>query len=210
MAEHKVSGGTMLLFIDPNGGTTYDTVVCLKSVGVSDSINQIDTSSWCGPGKLPGLLNISYSFDGYHVQDVDSGNISGTDLRMLLRNKTRIGWKLSPLNPVAGDEIQFGTGFLSYLSSSYSFNSTGTFNFTLQCHGIPTLIIESGYTGTFTFINDTAGTTPYNFQLYSASPFTLVITTFSEFEITAVPDLTYGYIASFNGYAGYGLSLIHI
>lgn len=145
MAEHKVSGGTMLLFIDPNGGTTYDTVVCLKSVGVSDSINPIDISSWCGSGKLPGLLNISYTFDGYHIQDVDTGRISGTDLRILLRNKTRIGWKISPESPVGGDEIQSGIGFISDLSSTYSFDSVGSFNLTVNVSGVPTTTIQPSF-----------------------------------------------------------------
>lgn len=147
MAEHKVSGGTMLLFIDPNGGTTYDTVVCLKSVGVSDSINPIDTSSWCGSGKLPGLLNISYSFDGFHIQDVDTGRISGTDLRVLLRNKTRIGWKIAPESPQIGDEIQSGIGFISSLSSNYSFDNVGDFSMTVEVKGNVTTEISSYYLG---------------------------------------------------------------
>lgn len=145
MAEHKVSGGTMLLFIDPNGGTSYDTVVCLKSVGVSDSINPIDTSSWCGSGKLPGLLNISYTFDGFHIQDVDTGRISGTDLRILLRNKTNISWKIAPESPVGGDEIQTGFGFISQLSSNYSFDNVGDFSMTVDVKGIPTTTIAPSF-----------------------------------------------------------------
>lgn len=148
MAEHKVSGGTMLLFIDPNGGTNYDTVVCLKSVGISDSINPIDTSSWCGSGKLPGLLNISYTFDGYHIQDVDTGRISGTDLRILLRNKTQISWMIAPESPVGGDEIQTGYGFISSLSSNYSFDNVGDFSMTVEVKDVPiTTISPSFYLG---------------------------------------------------------------
>ena len=119
MSEHKVSAGTMLLFIDPNGGTEYDTVICLKSVSITDSVASIDISSWCGPGKLPGLNDITLSFDGYHIQDPDSLRISGTDLRILLRNKTTIGWKLSPESPVGGDEIQTGLGFIDKIGRAH-------------------------------------------------------------------------------------------
>ncbi|CAB4143998.1 hypothetical protein UFOVP462_11 [uncultured Caudovirales phage] len=142
MAEHKVAGGTMLLFIDPAGGTDYDMVVCLTSVSKSDSITVVDASSACGPDKSPGTLELSYAFEGQHLQDPTTGKISGTSLRQLLRAKTTIGWKIAPEAPVAGDEIEEGTGFLSELSSTYAFDSVGTFTGTIQPFGDPTLSID--------------------------------------------------------------------
>lgn len=142
MAEHKVQGGTMLLFIDPAGGTAYDTVVCLTSVGKSDSVNVVDAASACGPDNQPGVLQISYTFEGQHLQDPDTGKISGTSLRQLLRAKTTVGFKIEPVTPVAGDEIETGTGFFSDLSSTYAFDSNGTFTGTLNPYGTPTLTIE--------------------------------------------------------------------
>lgn len=142
MAEHKVAGGTMLLFIDPAGGTDYDMVVCLTSVSKSDSVSVVDASSACGPDKSPGTLELSYAFEGQHLQDPTTGKISGTSLRQLLRAKTTIGWKIAPESPVAGDEIEEGTGFLSELSSTYAFDSVGTFTGTIQPYGDPTLSIE--------------------------------------------------------------------
>ena len=142
MAEHKVAGGTMLLFIDPTGGTDYDMVVCLTSVSKSDSISVVDASSACGPDKSPGTLELSYAFEGQHLQDPTTGKISGTSLRQLLRAKTTIGWKIAPESPVAGDEIESGTGFLSELSSTYAFDSVGTFTGSIQPYGDPTLSID--------------------------------------------------------------------
>ena len=142
MSEHKVQGGTMLLFIDPAGGTAYDTVVCLTSVGKSDSVNVIDAASACGPDKSPGVLDLSYTFEGQHLQDPTTDKISGTNLRQLLRAKTTIGWKIAPASPVIGDEIETGTGFISELSSTYAFDSVGTFSGTLQAYGTPTSTIE--------------------------------------------------------------------
>jgi hypothetical protein len=143
MAEHKVAGGTMLLFIDPAGGTSYDTVVCLTSVSKADSITVVDASSACGPDKSPGTLELSYAFEGQHLQDPDSGKVSGTSLRQLLRGKTTIGWMIAPETPVTGDEIESGTGFLSELSSTYAFDSVGTFTGTIQPFGDPTLSIQA-------------------------------------------------------------------
>lgn len=142
MAEHKVAGGTMLLFIDPAGGTDYDTVVCLTSVSKSASVSVVDASSACGPDKSPGTIELSYGFEGQHLQDPASGKISGTSLRQLLMAKTTVGWKIAPESPVAGDEIEEGTGYLSELSSTYAFDSVGTFTGTLQPYGTPTITIE--------------------------------------------------------------------
>jgi hypothetical protein len=149
MAEHKVQGGNMLLFIDPLGGTDYSTVVCLTSVSTSDSISVVDASSACGPDKSPGTLEISYAFEGQHLQDPTSSKIS-IDLRLLLRNETTIGWALSPEIPQPGDEIQFGTGYLSELSSTYAFDSVGTFTGTIQPYGTPSITIVGGGGGGFT------------------------------------------------------------
>lgn len=143
MAEHKVAGGTMLLFIDPTGGTDYDMVVCLTSVGKSDSISVVDASSACGPDKSPGTLELSYTFEGQHLQDPVSGKISGTSLRQLLRDKQTIGWQIAPETPVTGDEIESGTGYLSELSSTYAFDSVGTFTGTIQPYGEPSLTIQA-------------------------------------------------------------------
>jgi hypothetical protein len=143
MAEHKVAGGTMLLFIDPTGGTTYDTVVCLTSVSKSASVSVVDASSACGPDKSPGTVELSNGFEGQHLQDPVTGRISGTSLRQLLLAKTTVGYKIAPETPVTGDEIEEGTGFLSELSSTYSFDSIGTFTGSLNPFGQPTITIQA-------------------------------------------------------------------
>ena len=143
MAEHKVAGGTMLLFIDPAGGTDYDTVVCLTSVSKSATVSVVDASSACGPDKSPGTVELSNGFEGQHLQDPVTGKISGTSLRLLLLAKTTIGYKIAPESPVTGDEIEEGTGFLSELSSTYSFDSIGTFSGALNPFGQPTITIQA-------------------------------------------------------------------
>jgi hypothetical protein len=143
MAEHKVAGGTMLLFIDPAGGTDYDTVVCLTSVSKSASVSVVDASSACGPDKSPGTIELSYGFEGQHLQDPVTGKISGTSLRQLLMSKTTVGWMIAPESPVTGDEIEEGTGYLSELSSTYAFDSVGTFTGTIQPYGTPVITIQA-------------------------------------------------------------------
>ena len=196
MSEHKVQGSNMLLFIDPNGGTDYDMVVCLTSVGVSMSVQTVDAASACGPDKSPGSLEISYSFEGQHLQDPDAGKINGTDLRLLLNAEQTIGWKLSPETPIEGDEIQEGTGFISELSSTYAFDSVGTFTGTLMPYGTPTISVYSEstltlfidgpnfiwYAGTpitvpFDIASATGGVPPYTFGITPAMPTGLIFDT---------------------------------
>lgn len=143
MSEHKVAGGTMLLFIDPTGGNSYDTVVCLTNLTTADAVSVVDASSACGPDKSPGTIEISYTFEGQHLQDPVSGTISGSNLRQLLRSKATVGFKLSPVAPVTGDEVQEGTGYISELGSTYSYDSIATFSLTLQPFGTPSIVITT-------------------------------------------------------------------
>jgi len=143
MAEHKVQPSTMLLLIDPNGGTTYSTVVCLKSINKNDSVAAIDASSACGYKKLAGINDLSYNIEGLLLQDLLGGppKISGTGFRNLLRNFEIFGFKITPLTPQIGDEIEEGKAFFSAVSSSYSFDDVGNFNATFYPKGTPTLTI---------------------------------------------------------------------
>lgn len=145
MAEHRVGAGApMYLYIDPAGGTDYSTVVCLTRVSKSDSVDTVDSASACGPNKSIGSVNISYSAEGYHIQDADTGKISGTSLRQLLRSRTTVGFKISPETPVEGDEVETGTGFLSSLSSDYAFDADATFTLELQPFGSPVITVAAG------------------------------------------------------------------
>jgi len=141
MAEHKVAGGTMLLFIDPTGGTDYDMVVCLTSVGKNNSVNVIDGNTMCGYDKTVGDVTIDYNFEGFHLQNPDTGKISGTSLLELLRNKTKIGFKIAPESLVGGDEIEEGTGYITELSATYSFDAVGSFSGTITPNAIPVITI---------------------------------------------------------------------
>ena len=136
MAEHKLSGNDILLFIDPAGGTTYDTVICLTNQTWKGGVSIIDASTKCGPDSLPGKPNPqTVTFDGQHIYDATTGRISGPGLLPLMQNSTTIGWKISPVVLQNGDEILTGTGFISELDKAYSDNSPATFTGTISIYG---------------------------------------------------------------------------
>ena len=143
MAQHKLSGNQVFLFIDSAGGTDYDTMVCLTGKTWKGGNNVIDASSQCGPDNLPGQAQPqSISFTGQQVFNPDAGNITSVSLHTMLQNQTTIGWKISPAAPIEGDEILSGTGFLSELSKEYADASPATFTATLSIYGQTTQTIE--------------------------------------------------------------------
>lgn len=144
MAEHKLSGADILLFIDPAGGTSYKTLVCLTNQSFTGSSNVIDATSKCGADSLPGTQSNSISFEGQQLFDPETGRVSVISLHSLWQNKTTIGWKIAPVSPVAGDEIMTGTGFISELGKTYDQNSPAAFTGTLSIYGTAT---SEEYTG---------------------------------------------------------------
>jgi hypothetical protein len=142
MSEHKLSGTSVLLYIDPAGGTAYDTVVCLTSQSWTGSTNVIDATSKCGPDSLPGTQTNSVSFEGQHLYDPAVGKLSGVSLFDLWQGKTTVGWKISPAIPITGDEILSGTGFISELSKTYGQADPSTFTGTLSIYGSTTQVVE--------------------------------------------------------------------
>lgn len=141
MAEHKPIVGGVLLLIDPLGGTSYDTVVCMQSLDTTNEVASIDADSACGPDKLPGLFTFGVDFEGLQLQDPASGKLSGSDLKQLFLNKTVFSYKIAPATPVTGDEVQTGKAFISSIGDSYSYNDAATFSMSLQPVGTPTITI---------------------------------------------------------------------
>ena len=66
------------------------------------------------------------------------------ELRILLRGFTKFGYKITPLTPQIGDEIEEGKAFFSAVSSSYSFDDVGNFSAEFYPKGTPTLNIYEG------------------------------------------------------------------
>lgn len=143
MAEHNPIVGGVLLFIDPLGGTSYDTIVCMQSLDTSNELAVIDADSACGPKKLPGQFTFGVEFEGLQLQDPSSGKLSGSDLKQLFLNKTVFTYKIAPTTPVTGDEVQTGRAFISSISDSYSYNDAATFSMSLQPEGTPTITITT-------------------------------------------------------------------
>ena len=134
MAERKISGDDVLLFIGTDG-VTYNTVVCLTSQSVTRATSEIEANTKCGPDRLPGTQTNGVSFEGQILLDPDSGKISVDDLDDYWRNKTTIYWKMGKSIPTEGDITYYGTGFISQLDETYAQDAPSTFTGSIGVYG---------------------------------------------------------------------------
>jgi predicted secreted protein len=142
MAEHALSGKDILLLIDPTGGTTYSTAVCLNTHSFKTETNVIDATTKCGSDSLIGIAPPeTIDFEGVELFDPASGKISGVDLYTLKQANTVFSWKIAPTTPVTGDEVLTGKGFISSLSKEYAKDAAASFSGTITVKGLTGQVI---------------------------------------------------------------------
>jgi hypothetical protein len=133
--RRQISGIDILLQIDPLGGTNFDLIVCLTSNSLERTTTVINAASKCGPEKLPGVRSIQVPFAFNDVLDVNTGEISESDLHALWVNQTVFSFKYGKLTPAAGDVTYTGKGFLSDLKSSAAQNAAASTTGTIEVQG---------------------------------------------------------------------------
>lgn len=156
MAERKPAVGSIGVFIKT--GVAYIVLVCQTDLTFDRSRDAIDANSKCGPDQIPSN-NPTYEISGTAqilLGDDDAAEIPDTPLNkgsealldQLMRNKTTFDWKIGPLegNPVPGDVVYEGSGFLSNLSTAWPNEDASTFDFTIAVRGEYTQTIEPATT----------------------------------------------------------------
>lgn len=135
MAEHKINGTDVLLFVGLDG-VTYNTVVCLTSESVNRTTSVIDAKSKCGPDTLPGTQTNDIDFAGQVLADPDAGKTSTDELDDHWRNMTTIYWKVGKATPAIGDVTYSGTGFISDLKEDFAQDTVATFTGKISPYGL--------------------------------------------------------------------------
>ena len=143
MAQHKISGNDYLLLISDDGGTTYDTVVCLTSNSITRSTNTIDANTKCGPDKLPGTQSNGVTFEGQIMLDPSGSTVSLDVLEDSWSAIDTIYWKMAPVSPVTGDITYTGTGFISKLDEVFAQDAPGTFSDKIGVYGTITKAVTA-------------------------------------------------------------------
>lgn len=135
MAEHKLSGNDVLLFVGTDG-ITYNTVVCLTSNGITRARNEIDANTKCGADKLAGVQSNGLTFEGQNMYDPSAGRVSVDDLDDYWRNNTTVYWKMGKAVPAIGDVTYSGTGFISQLDEVFAQDTPSTFSGAIGVFGV--------------------------------------------------------------------------
>lgn len=135
MAERKVKGKDILLFIDLAGGAEYDDIICLTKQSIKRATEKIDAATKCGPDTQPGKQSVDVDFEGQQMVDPDADRISAGDLHPAWEDQRTIGWKMGPADPQTGDVIYSGTGFLSSLDDEYDLSNPATFSCSIGVYG---------------------------------------------------------------------------
>lgn len=144
MAERSITAKSVLLYIDPAGGTDYSNVVCLTSHDFSLSNTTNSTTTYCGTSSSPGDRTTQINLSGQTLLDPLSGKVSAPDLFDLANNQTTFSWKISPAIPAAGDMVKTGNGYFSAYAEQYSATAEGAFSGTIAIDGDVTQVISSG------------------------------------------------------------------
>lgn len=132
----KINPSTIFLWIDTNGGTSYDKVICLKDFSFPRTINEIDASTMCGPDSRPGLATYGpIPFNGHVYIDADAATVSAYDLDTVMKAKTTVGWKIGAISPTTGMVTYTGTGYISKLEDKYSDSQVAEYSGSLAIYG---------------------------------------------------------------------------
>lgn len=142
MAEHKGKKATNILQIDPLGGTSYKTIVCLVDQSGDNTRDEIDTRTYCEPeGSEPGPATRSRTFNAVNLYDPGSGRTSYADLRILFDAGTVFSYRKGPLTPVTGDVIETGLAYLTSLSDTESATDVDKFSGSFKPTVTPTVTV---------------------------------------------------------------------
>jgi hypothetical protein len=143
MAEHKLNGEDWILKIDTAGGTSYETVVCLKSFKFNSQNAEVDASSFCGQEKRPGIEAETVDIEAINLYDASTGKVSGPDLYATKQAKTKIGCSITRATPVTGDPVKVFQAYIMNYSEDYSHNSVAAWTAQLAVSGSVTQTITT-------------------------------------------------------------------
>lgn len=140
MAENEINGRDILIQIDPAGGTSYKTVVCLTSNTMTQSLSELDASSKCGDKFLPGQkFEATISGEGF-VVDPDTGtptNQGFTELYDLFENRVVVSVRFGVASPTTGEAVYTGDAFIQQLEVVAPDDDLTTFSVTFRCTNPP-------------------------------------------------------------------------
>lgn len=132
-----VQGDDRVLFI--KSGSTFVPVACLTSNGMSESLEQLETTTRESGGWAtfrPLGQQYSINFEGLNKDDFNQNLFfSYQRLKLIKRNRVKIEWQIKSLEDAT--LIEQGFGYIIDISSSDPAGAESTFSGTLRGWGTP-------------------------------------------------------------------------
>ena len=137
--ETFLKGNAVVFSIYDTVGTAYQPLACITSSAISEEgdINEIETK--CDPGnqiQTPGSYSYEITAEGIYIDEaVDTGKQSHAKLKALLRAKTLITWRMATSLSTAGQENEYGTGYITSLELTGEAGENANFSVTISGTG---------------------------------------------------------------------------
>jgi len=133
MAERNVPINSRILLIGDGATPTegFDPVACLTDNSFQITNNDISTDTKCGTIHEPGTQNATVNFAGTVLLD-PTGKVSASALFDLAKSKEFFNFQYGPADPVDGDLIRSGRGYITSYEESDPVNAQATFTGTIQ------------------------------------------------------------------------------
>lgn len=135
----EILGKVTLLEIDPAGGTSYRTLVCIEDFELSMSSSVETTETQCGQFNVPGTPGAQVSFNAVTNAFPTASEISYEDLATVLNNVTKISVRVqnaSQTSLSAGAAFYHAfDGYVTNLSMPVASNGVVKFTGTIQSTG---------------------------------------------------------------------------
>lgn len=145
MAERNASANSRILLIGDGATPTeeFNPMACLTENSLNGTTNVTTTETKCGTITEPGTQNATVQFAGTILLDPANDKQSAGAMFTLWKNKTWFNFKYGPANPVTGDLVKIGRGFISTYEESDGVNTIPTFSgtITLDAAGLSQTVV---------------------------------------------------------------------
>ena len=142
MAERNVPAATMFITIGLEG-ESQKVVFCIVSITRNYTLNITDAASICNPvAKSPGTQETSVDLTLQRYWEPAIDHYSEKFLHDAFNNKDVVEYTIAPENPVTGDLIETGNGYISSMTKTDNATDVGTMDITITNNELPEITIE--------------------------------------------------------------------
>lgn len=100
-----------------DGVDTWEPVVCLSSLSISDNVNTVESITKCGVARKPGTYTYEISLEGDYMEtEVDK--LSWAEIKTKLRAFDEFIWRIRTVYGNASTVNDYGTGFFGSLEKT--------------------------------------------------------------------------------------------